>query len=132
MTSDFLANALLDHVFGSVDYVPPVNIKFHLFTVMPLPDGTGGTEYSGNNYAAVTKANSPATFSAAALRQKTNLVEILFPVPSADWTDLAGLVVTDADSAAFLMSGEFAAPVTAPAGEPFALPIGQVTFSITE
>lgn len=59
--SNFLEGSLLDHVFGSVDYTPPVTFYVALFTVTPSDSG-GGTEVSGGSYARVAMTNNPTNF----------------------------------------------------------------------
>ena len=49
--SDHLSDSLVKAVFMGVAYTMPTERYVALFTVMPQPDGTGGTEVSGGSYA---------------------------------------------------------------------------------
>lgn len=47
--SNYLSNAMLNHVFKGITYTPPVTIYLALFTVAPT-DAGGGEEVSGGGY----------------------------------------------------------------------------------
>jgi len=52
--SNYLEDAVLNHVFGGSAYSAPSTLHIALFTVAPGEDGTGGTEVSGGGYARQT------------------------------------------------------------------------------
>lgn len=54
--SNYLEDAVLNHVFGGSAYSAPSTLHIALFTVAPGEDGTGGTEVSGGGYARQTGA----------------------------------------------------------------------------
>lgn len=129
MTSNFLANALLDFVFGGDVFAPPDNLEICLMTVMPTASG-GGTEVSGGSYAPQVLVNDLTNFPEAINKKKENGVEITFPAPTADWGDILGIAVKDADSGDFLLSGAFTSPITVLSGDdPLIFPAGSLTFS---
>lgn len=49
-TSNYLRDALADHIFGGVPYTPPADFYLALFSVAPTASG-GGTEVAGGGYA---------------------------------------------------------------------------------
>lgn len=80
--STYLADELLDHVFGNGAYSAPGTVYIGLYTAAPN-DGGGGTECTGNNYARV--ATTGTTWDAASSRSITNGTVIQFPTPSGSW-----------------------------------------------
>lgn len=128
MTSDFLANSLLDHVFGAAEYAPPANINVCLYNVMPSSSG-GGTEVAGNSYAPATLTNDLTNFPAAGSRRKANGAPVTFPAPSGSWGSVTGVVLKDADTGDFLISGTFPAPVNPAVDVPLEFPLGVINFN---
>ena len=61
--SDYLENALLDHVLGTTSYSQPT-IYVALYTTAPT-DAGGGTEVSGGSYARVAVSAWDAASSGA-------------------------------------------------------------------
>lgn len=85
--SDYLEEALLNHVFGSADYSPPATIYAALFTATPSDSG-GGTEVTGGSYARVAITNNTTNFTGAtgtSPTTTTNSTAIDFPQATADW-----------------------------------------------
>lgn len=95
--SDYLENALLDHVLGSDDYTPPANVYIALFTVAPSDSG-GGTEVSGNNYSRVEVANNTTNWPAASGGVKSNGAVITFPEASGSWGTVVAFGIFDAST----------------------------------
>lgn len=79
----FLANELLDHVFGAAAYTAPANITTALYTAAPSDSG-GGTEATGGGYARVSKTNNATNFPAASGGSKSNGTDIDFGTFTAD------------------------------------------------
>jgi hypothetical protein len=80
--SNYLENALLDHVFGGGDFTRPASVYFTLYTVAPT-DAGGGTECAGGNYARKVVTNNGTNFPAAGSGVKTNGTDIQFLVQTA-------------------------------------------------
>lgn len=57
--TNFLEQALLDHVFRGIAYTPPTTIYLALFTTAP-DDAGGGVEVTGGSYARQQVTFSPA------------------------------------------------------------------------
>jgi len=79
--SDYLEDALLDHVLEGTAYTQPTDVLIALFTADDgLEASTLTSEVSGGAYARTT-----ATFAAAASGTATNSADITFPTASAAW-----------------------------------------------
>lgn len=115
---------------GGTAFTPAPTLYFALFTSMPSADGTGGTEVAGGAYARVAVTNNQTNFPDTSTGVKANATEILFPIASAAWGAVAGVVICDALAAGNrLRFKAFAAPVTIGIGDQYRIGIGQATFS---
>lgn len=90
--SDFLENAILNHILGATPYSAPANIHIGLFTVAPN-DAGGGTECSAGNYARKSVANNTTNFPNASGGSKSIGTQQDFVQANADWATLANPVV---------------------------------------
>lgn len=123
--TDYLRNALADHVLRGVVYTPPSARYIALFNVTPTSAG-GGTEVSGGSY-----VRQAVTFSASASGESHNTVTINYPTPAADWGLVQGVALFDAlSSGNMLYFGLLGTAKTVYAGDPLFFPSGY--FSITE
>ena len=95
--SDYLENKLIDFIFRGQPYTPPSTMYVGLLNTAPS-DAGGGTEVSGSNYSRVAVASTLAnwsgtqgagstTVSTGNTATTSNNVAIVFPVPSANWSD---------------------------------------------
>lgn len=82
--STYLETALLNHVFGGPDYIPPTAIFAALSTTMPTPDGgfteipvSGGTGYFRQGVGFSAPAGSPPSMS--------NPNAVQWPTAQIDW-----------------------------------------------
>jgi hypothetical protein len=89
--TDYLEDALLNHVLRNTAYSSPATIYIGLFTTMPSDDGTGGVEVSGGAY-----ARQSVTFSAPSGGQVANNALVQFPTATADWGTVLGMGLFDA------------------------------------
>ena len=89
--STFLANELLDHIFGNGVYSAPT-IHIALSTSNPGDTGSGISEVSGSNYA--RKAHS--AWDAASSGASENTGAITFNVPSGTWGLITYSAIFDA------------------------------------
>lgn len=85
MKSQYLCNALLDHVLGCTEYTPPTNIYAALFTALPNDSLLVGTEPSldyWTNYTRVgpivNNSGTGNTWSLAPSGVKTNQIAFNF------------------------------------------------------
>lgn len=78
--SDYLENAILDHVLGGGNYTRPATVYVALYTAAPSDSG-GGTEVgtgTWTNYARVAVTNNSTNFPAASGGSKSNGTAIDF------------------------------------------------------
>lgn len=90
--SDYLENALINHVFRNTAMPAPVTVYIALFTSNPT-DAAIGTEVTGGAYARQTIAfGSPTNGST------NNSAQVSFPVATASWGLVTHAAVFDAGS----------------------------------
>ncbi len=92
--SDFMANAILDHILGNDAYDTTADIYVALSKANPTDSGSGINEHSGDNYARVNH-NSWDVASAGATE---NDGAITFPQASAAWGTVTYFFMMDASS----------------------------------
>ena len=100
--SDFLENAVLNHVLGNAAYTAPGTLHFALYTTTPSDTG-GGTEVTGGSYARAAVTNNATNFPAASGGSKQNGTAITFPTPTANWGVIVAFGIFDAASAGNLL-----------------------------
>ena len=93
--STFLANAILDHIFGNTGYDTTANIYVALSAANPGDTGSGISEHSGDNYSRVLH-NSWDVASGGATE---NNGAVTFPQASAAWGTVTHFFMADASSA---------------------------------
>jgi len=99
--TNYLGNAIADHVFGKATYTAPTNIYVALFTVTPSDTG-GGTEVTGGSYARVSTAAADwnAATSAGLI---DNLNAITFTTATGTWGTVVAVGLFDASSGGNLL-----------------------------
>ncbi len=88
--TDYLENALINHILRNTTYTSPTTIYVGLFTAAPSDSG-GGTEVSGGGY-----ARQAATFSAPSAGATSNAADITFPTATANWGTITHVALFDA------------------------------------
>jgi hypothetical protein len=98
--SNYLEDAVLNHVFGGSSYSAPSTLYVALFTVAPSEDGTGGTEVttSGTAYARQTSAFSVSTGTAS------NSGAIEYATATADYGSVVCCGIYDASTGGNLLA----------------------------
>lgn len=94
--SNYLANALLNHIFGKGTYTPPTNIYVELSTTAPTDAGTNVTPPSGGGYA--RKQTAPSDWNMGSGRIIDNANAIEFAEATASWGTLSHFALFDAAS----------------------------------
>lgn len=124
--SDFLENAMLNHVLRNTPYTPSTTIEVYLFTTLPVEAGTGGVEVSGGSYARQT-----VTFAAASGGVVANQGAITFPQATAPWGTVQGLGLYENSGAGahLLYFGDLTTPKTVGAGDQLSIASGALTVS---
>lgn len=93
--SDYLENAILDHMLGGPAYTKPVTVYFALFTTAPT-DAGGGVEVTGGSYARVAYTNNATNFPAAVAGVKQNANVITWPTATLLWGTVVAVGIFDA------------------------------------
>jgi hypothetical protein len=93
--SNYLENAILNHVLGRQTYTPPATVYVALFTAAPGEAG-GGTEVSGGGYSRVAVANDTTNWPTTTSGQKSNANAITFPQATANWGTIVAWGLFDA------------------------------------
>lgn len=125
--SDFLENAILNHVFGAETYTPPTSIEVALYTVAPSDSG-GGTEVTGGGYARVSLTNNTTNWPTTSSGSKSNAVEVLFPQATGSWgTIVAGALLDQLGN--ILYHGNLAESKTISANDTYRFEVGQIVIT---
>ena len=95
--SDYLENAVLNHVLRNTTLTSPTTVYVGLYTVAPT-DAGGGTEVSGGSY-----AREAAAFNAPSGGSTANTSQIDFTTATASWGTIVAAGVFDAVSAGNLL-----------------------------
>ncbi len=128
--SAFLAEALIDHVYGGPAYVKPATVYFALFTTAPTePDGVGAVEMTGFGYSRAARTNDATNFPAG--NPKSNGTDVIFSdAIGGQWGPLVGWGIYDASIGGNLLHfGSFGSPVTVPAGETARFVVGSLVLT---
>jgi len=96
--TDYLEDALLNHVLRNTTYTSPTTIYVGLFTTMPSDDGTGGVEVSGGSY-----ARQSVVFAAPSSGVVANNALVSFPTATGAWGTVLGMGLFDALSGGNLL-----------------------------
>lgn len=95
--SDYLEDALLNHVLRNTSLTSPATVYLALFTVAPTDVG-GGTEVSGGSY-----ARQVITFAAPVSGVVSNSGAVTFPTATASWGTVVAMGIFDAVSGGNLL-----------------------------
>lgn len=127
--SNYLRDALNDHVHGGSAFSPPATYYFALMTAMPTAAG-GGTEVTGGSYARVSVTNNSSNFPAASAGSKQNGNAIDWGTASANWGTILGVAWYDASSGGNLIGFAFLTVASVVnSGQPFKINANGATFN---
>jgi hypothetical protein len=118
--SDYLEAQIGNLLFRTQVAWKPSAIYIALFTVAPT-DAGGGTEVSGGSYARVQVTQADANWNAPSGGNGlfSNVNDITFPTPTADWGTIVAVGIFDAASAGnLLIWGNLTANKTVNNGDP--------------
>jgi len=123
--SNYLENAILNHILRNVALTSPTTVYAALFTVTPS-DAGGGTEVTGGSY-----ARQAVTFSAPSGGVCTNSGSLTYPVASANWGNIVAMGIFDALTVGNLLYyGPLSTPKTIEIGDQISF--ANAAISITE
>lgn len=125
--SNFLENALIDHILRNTAYAKPTTIYVGLFTT-PSSDAGPGIEVAGGSYARVQVGPSLAAWtqtqggtgsaSSGTGGQSANAADTIFPAPTANWGTVTHFGLFDAVAGGnLLFQAALAAPKTINGGD---------------
>lgn len=130
--SDYLEQALINHIFRGTAYTGPANVYIALYTAAPSDSG-GGTEVSGSAYARVQVVSNTSNWSAPSTPGLTsNSSPIQFPEATGSWGTITHVGIFDAaTSGNLLFHGALTASVAITTGQRFVFNTSQlgVTFA---
>jgi hypothetical protein len=125
--TNYLENAVMDHVFGSGTFTKPAGRYVALFTAAPGEAG-GGTELVGNGYA---RQSAGFTISGTSPTQGTNTAAIEYPTATASWGTVTHVAVFDAASGGNMLSyAALSVSKTIGSGDVFRIPASNLTFTL--
>jgi hypothetical protein len=89
----YLADALVNEVFGGTNWTPPTTIYIGLSSTLPTVAGGNITEptIGTNGYARASAANNTTNFPATSSNNKSNGAAITFPTSTGAWLSSASL-----------------------------------------
>jgi len=127
--SDYLENAILDHVLGGSDYSRPGTVYVALYTVAPT-DAGGGTEVTGGSYARVAVTNNAINFPAASSGSKHNGTAVTFAQATANWGTVVAFAILDALTGGnFLYWGDLTASKSVENGDTAEFAVSGITIT---
>lgn len=129
--SDYLENALIEHLFRNTNYTRPANIYVALYTAAPN-DAGGGTEVSGGSYARQAIATGASSgWDAASGGATANTATVTFPTATASWGTVTHVGLFDAVTGGnLLMHGALSASQAVNNGNIFRFNAGDLDVSL--
>ncbi|MDR3598119.1 hypothetical protein [Clostridium sp.] len=89
----YLADGLVNQVFGAVSFTAPTTLYIGLSSTLPTVSGGGITEptIGTNGYARAAVANNTTNFPSTSSNNKSNGAAITFPTSTGSWLSSASL-----------------------------------------
>lgn len=123
--TNYLEDALLNHVFRNTTLTSPTTVYLALFTAAPGEAG-GGTEVTGGSYARVA-----ITFGAPSSNQIANSSAVNFATATANWGTITDCAIMDASSGGNMLAfGPLAASKVVNTGDTISFAIGALTVAL--
>ena len=123
--SDYLENAILNHVFRNSALTSPTNVYLALYTVAPT-DAGGGTEVSGGGY-----ARQAITFGAASGGAISNTAAVQFTASGANFGTIVAVGIFDALSGGNLLAWDAISSAVINDGDTIDFAIGDIDITQT-
>ena len=138
--TDYLENALIDHIFRASAFAQPTTVYIALFTAAPS-DAGGGTEVTGGSYARVQVGPGDTDWNATQGGTTgdssgtggltDNAADIDFPTATADWGTVTHMAIMDASTSGnMLMHGALTASKTVDDGDTFKFNAGDLDVTL--
>lgn len=124
--TNYLENAVMDHVFGAGTFAKPGR-HVALFTGAPGEAG-GGVELANGGYA---RQSAAFTVSGSAPTQATNTSAIEYPTATASWGTVTHVGVFDAATGGNMVAfAALSVAKTIGSGDVFRIPAANLTFTL--
>lgn len=123
--SDYLEDAVLDHVFRNTALTSPTAVYLALYTAAPT-DAGGGTEVSGSGY-----ARQAITFGAADGGAMANTAAVEFTASGGNFGAVVAVGVFDASTAGNLLAWDEITSATVNDGDTLRFAIGDIDLTLT-
>ncbi len=121
--TDYLENAVVQHVFCGVPYTPAGTLYVAAFSTLPTDSG-GGVEFTGTNY-----ARRPIVFSATG-SAASNVSDIAFAAAGSAWGTVVGFGIFDSLSTGNLLAwGDIPVARTIAVNDVLLIPAGAITIT---
>ncbi len=127
--TDYLENAVLDHVFRNTSLTSPTTVYAAAYTVAPT-DSTSGTEVTNAN----AYARTAITMGAASLGSMSNSSAVTFPTASGgNWGDIVAIGITDSAThgGGNILAYDGVTTTTINDGDTLQINSGELTISLT-
>lgn len=102
--NDYLENAILNEVYGGVNFAPPATLYFGVSTTTIADTGTGITEPTDPSYARVAVTNNLTNFPSTSNGTKKNGTAINFPQATTNWGVVTYFFISDSLSGGNILS----------------------------
>lgn len=123
--SNYLENALCNHVFRNSALTAPAAVYVALYTSDPT-DADSGTEVSGNAY-----ARQAVTFGAPSNGVISNTGAVTFPTATGSWGTITHFGIRDAATVGnLLVYGALTASKTVASGDSIQFAVGQLSITL--
>lgn len=123
--SDYLENAVLNHVFRNTALTSPTTVHLALYTVLPT-DAGGGTQVTGAGY-----ARQAITFGAPSAGVITNTNTINFTAAGGNYGAVVGVGIFDASTAGNLLAWDDITSATVNDGDTLQFAAGSISITVT-
>lgn len=128
-----MGNNLMGYLFSGTSYTPPTNWYIGLSTTTITQSGTGVTEpLTSAGYARIAVPRGVVYFSSPSNGTVTNIVELTFPISTADWgviTDFA--LFESAVATTPLIYGKLTSSKTVQSGTVLVIAVGAMEMTQT-
>lgn len=122
--SDYLENAVLNHVFRNTAFASPAAVYLGLFTAAPT-DAGGGTEVSGGGY-----ARQAITFGAPSGGAISNTGAVSFTATGANFGTVVAVGIFDASTGGNMLAWDAITSGVVNDGDTMQFPIGDIDVTL--
>lgn len=123
--SDYLEDAVLNHVFRNTALTSPASVHLALFTTLPT-DSAAGTEVAGNNY-----GREAITFGAPSGGAIANTVAVSFNAIGGNFGTVTAVGIYDAATAGNMLAWADITDATVNDGDTLTFAIGDIDVTLS-